>query len=323
VQRTASIGDARRRLPAAFLQALDAGFPQPAAERILRGMGGGRRTTLRVNTLRCSAAAVMEFFREGAVRVRRVPWYADGFILDSATGRDVQAWDLYREGRIYMQGVASMLPALILDPRPGERILDVAAAPGSKTTQMAALMQNTGTICANDADPVRCERLAYNVRLQGCSMVEVRTGRGEKLGEQMPGQFDRVLVDAPCSGEGGFIVFEPGTSRSWSPRLVAESVRAQRKLLASAALAVKPGGVVVYSTCTLNAGENEDMVQWAVQELGLRPEKPGVTVPGSWAGMARGRDPSVACALRLFPDQDHEGFFVCRLRAPQASRTSL
>jgi NOL1/NOP2/sun family putative RNA methylase len=314
VQRAASVGEARRRLPREFIESLDAAFPQAAAERILRGMGAPRRTSLRVNALRWDAPSLMAFFRDSAVKARRVPWYGDAFILASLCERDAEGWEPYRDGRIYLQSVSSMIPALVLGPRPGERVLDIAAAPGSKTTQMAALMKNRGSIVADDLDPIRAERLSYNIRLQGCTIAEVRVGRGEKIGEEMPGSFDRALVDAPCSGEGRFVVFEPGSSRAWSRKLVAESLRVQRRLLAGAARALKPGGVLVYSTCTLNPEENEAMVQWAVDTLPLRPEKSPLTVPGVYAGMARGRDPAVAHAMRIFPDEEREGFFVCRMR---------
>jgi NOL1/NOP2/sun family putative RNA methylase len=207
-----------------------------------------------------------------------------------------------------------MIPALTLDPRPGESILDIAAAPGSKTTQMAALMRNEGRILANELSGVRAERLSHNVRIQGCRIVEVKVGRGEKLGEEMPESFDRVLLDVPCSGEGRFIVFEPATSRAWSPRAVAECARVQRKLFASGARALKPGGILVYSTCTLNLEENEGMIQWALENLPLEPQKMPLAVPGVFSGMARGLDPRVARAIRIFPDAQREGFFVCRMR---------
>jgi NOL1/NOP2/sun family putative RNA methylase len=312
--RTASIGEARRRLPRDFLEALAATFSQPVAERILRGMGAPRRTTLRVNTLRASAPQLMRFFREAAVAHHRVSWYPDAFVLADADEREAAGWDMYKEGRIYLQSLSSMIPALVLEPRPGERVLDLAAAPGSKTTQMAALMENRGWILANELDPVRAERLAYNLRLQGVSIAETRVGRGEKLGAEMPGSFDRVLLDVPCSGEGRFVVFEPATSRAWSPRQVADCARLQRKLLASGAAAARPGGLVVYSTCTLNLEENERMVQWALENLPLEVEKIPLAIPGSYAGLAGGLDPAVGRALRIFPDRDREGFFVCRLR---------
>ena len=310
----ASVGEARRRLPRDFIQALDAAFPQAAAEAILRGMGARRRTTLRVNTLRSGPAAILGFFRERAVKHERVRWYPDAFVLRDLCERDVESWDAYREGHVYLQSLSSMVPALVLGPRPGERILDIAAAPGSKTTQMAALMENRGAILANDVDPLRAQRLAYNLRLQGCGIVDVRVGRGEKLGEELPEGFDRVLVDVPCSGEGRFVVFEPGTSRSWSTKTVAECVRLQRRLLASGTGALKRGGVLVYSTCTLNLDENERIVQWALDTLPLEVEKMPLAIPGTYAGMARGLDPRISRALRIFPDAQKEGFFVCRLR---------
>ncbi len=225
---------------------------------------------------------------------------------------------LYAEGAIYLQSLSSMIPALALDPQPGESILDIAAAPGSKTTQMAALMRNEGRILANELHGVRAERLSYNVRLQGCRIVDVKVGRGEKIGEEMPESFDRVLLDVPCSGEGRFVVFEPGTSRAWSARTVAESARLQRRLLASGARALKTGGTLVYSTCTLNLEENERMVQWALAHLPLEPRKVPFAIPDVYAGMARGLDPRVSCAIRVFPDAQREGFFVCRMQKTQS-----
>ncbi|HEY9595709.1 MAG TPA: RsmB/NOP family class I SAM-dependent RNA methyltransferase, partial [Spirochaetia bacterium] len=238
----ASVGEARRRLPRDFIALLDSTFPQPVAEGILRGMGARRPTTLRVNTLRFNVPTLLDVFRERSVKHLRVPWYADAFVLSGLRERDVEGWDVYREGRIYLQSLSSMVPALVLAPRPGETVLDIAAAPGSKTTQMAALMANEGCIVANDVDAIRAERLSYNVRLQGCTNVEVRVGRGEKIAGEMPGRFDRVLLDVPCSGEGRFVVFEPATSRQWSTKTIAECARTQKKLVAAGVGALKPGG---------------------------------------------------------------------------------
>ena len=310
----ASVGEARRRLPKAFLQALDAAFPTHTAEAILRGMGAHRLTTLRVNTLKWKAADLLAFFREHAVKHDRVPWYADAFVLRDLRERDAEGWEPYREGRVYLQSLSSMVPALALGPKPGERILDLAAAPGSKTTQMSALMENRGEILANELDPVRAQRLEYNLRLQGCSNVQVRVGRGEKVGEELPERFQRVLLDVPCSGEGRFVVFEPATSRAWSPREVTECARLQRRLLSSGARALEPGGVMVYSTCTLNLEENERMIHWALENLPLDVERVPVALPGAWKGMARGLHPSICSAVRIFPDARREGFFLCRMR---------
>jgi len=314
VARTASIGEARRRLPAQFLETLGASFPQSAAEAILRGMGTRRRTTLRVNALRARPEEMAQFLRDRGAAFRRVPWCREAFILADMRKRDAERWDWYRDGRLYLQSLSSMIPALALAPRPGERVLDIAAAPGSKTTQMAAMMGNQGAILAVEIDEVRSQRLRYNVDLQGCTIVEIRTGRGEKIGSELPLSFDRALLDVPCSGEGRFVVGEAATSRGWSPRVVAESARLQRRLLASGVSALRPGGILVYSTCTLNLEENERMIQWALESLPVETETIPVRISGSFAGMSRGLSPGVARALRIFPDEDKEGFFICRMR---------
>lgn len=307
--RTASVGEMRRRLPADFVAGLYGLFPQAVAERILKGMGERRSTTFRVNTLKAGTADVIRFLHGRHVRYRRPPWCADAFALAELDERDVGAWDLYLEGRIYVQGISGMVPALALAPRPGERVLDLAAAPGSKTTQIAAIMGDRGAILAVEPNAVRAERLAYNLRLQGCTIVEVRRGWGEKIGAELPGAFDRVLVDAPCSGEGRFTASEPGTWRSWSKRTVTESARVQRRLLTSGIRALKPGGTLVYSTCTINADENEAIVLGALDAFPVAIEQVPVRVPGALPGQ-RGLDK----ALRILPDRDHEGFFVCRMR---------
>lgn len=299
----------RRRLPADFVEELHALFPQSAAERILKGMGERRSTAFRANTLKATGAEVVRILHERHVRHRRPPWCAEAFVLADLDERDVESWDLYADGRIYVQGLSSMVPALALAPRPGERVLDLAAAPGSKTTQMAAMMGNRGAILAIEPNAVRAQRLAYNVRMLGCAIVEVRRAWGEKLGAEQPEAFDRVLVDAPCSGEGRFTAADPRTWWSWSRHRVNECARVQRRLLASGARALKPGGALVYATCTLNADENEAVVESALAAFPLAVEPVPVRVPGALPGL-RGLDR----AVRILPDRDYEGFFICRMR---------
>ncbi len=299
----------RRKLPAEFIEGLYGMFSQAVAERILKGMGEGRSTTFRANTLKADGAEILRFLHDGHIKYRRPPWYADAFVLAELGEREVGTWNLYRDGRIYVQGLSSMVPALALAPKPGDRVLDLAAAPGSKTTQMAAMMENRGAILANEPNGVRAERLAYNARLQGCSIVEVHRGWGESLGAGMPEAFDRVLIDAPCSGEGRFTAAEPGTWRSWSRRTVTDCVKLQRRLLASGIRALKPGGTLVYSTCTLNAEENEAIIEGALASLPVSIETVHVQVPGALPGV-RGLEK----AVRILPNRDHEGFFVCRMR---------
>lgn len=314
IERAASVGEVRSRLPAEFQERLARVVPPGTVDRVLSGMGSRRRTTLRVNALKGDARSLLREFHGMAVKVERAQWYGDAFVLQEAHEREAQGWAAYREGRIYLQTLSSMVPPLVLNPKPGEEILDIAAAPGSKTTQMAALMEDRGRILANELDGIRAERLAYNVRLQGCTCVEVLRGPGEKMGTGFPGRFDRILVDVPCSGEGQFHVSSPMSFRKWSPRLVTQCQRVQRRLLASACRALKPGGVLVYSTCTLNTDENETIVSEALRDLPLTVEPITLAIHGLLPGITAGFPPGLRGAIRILPSQDWEGFFICRMR---------
>ncbi|MEW6046594.1 MAG: RsmB/NOP family class I SAM-dependent RNA methyltransferase [Bacillota bacterium] len=312
------------RLPDAFVERLRASFPASQAERILAGMRAPRPTTLRVNTLKTDVRSLLAAFREAGVKVERVSWYPDALIAKNVREAQLEALPGYREGHFYLQSLSSMLPPLALEPRPGERVLDVAAAPGSKTTQMAAMMQNRGYLLANDSNPARAERLRFNLARQGVTIAEVAVDDGRRLGTRFGPAFDRVLLDAPCSGEGRFVAGDPGTYRHWSERLTRRLVSVQRRLLLSALRAVKPGGTLVYSTCTLNPEENEGVIDWALRRFGDALEVLPVTlaVPGRWAGMTQCCDvsyhPALRHAMRIPPSATMEGFFVCKLRVREA-----
>ncbi|WDU83892.1 RsmB/NOP family class I SAM-dependent RNA methyltransferase [Caloramator sp. Dgby_cultured_2] len=151
--------------------------------------------------------------------------------MKNADERDLEKLNIFKEGQIYLQNLSSMIPPIILDPKEGEKVLDVAAAPGSKTTQMAAMMKNMGFILANEADKIRAERLKYNLKLQGVEIAEVRVGKGEKIGEEYPEFFDKVLLDVPCSGEGIISIKDPKTYRGWSLKEVERLFRLQKNYL--------------------------------------------------------------------------------------------
>ena len=209
-----------------------------------------------------------------------------------------------------MQSLSSMIPPLVLSPKPYERILDVASAPGSKTTQIACLMENKGEIVANELDKLRFERLKYNVEAQGASIVKLENGRGEALGKKYIEEFDKVLLDTPCSGEGRFSSLDPRSYRSWSKKEVLRLSKLQKKLISSACVALKHGGILVYSTCTINEYENEDIVSFAINELGLKLEDINIDIKDSIKGIT---EETEKC-IRILPSKDMEGFFVAKFK---------
>ena len=286
-----SINEIKHRLPEDFMEEIYESFSPVTVDKILLGMTDDRFPTLRINSLKYNIQDLMRYFKEVNIKFERVPFYSDALIIKNAREKDVQKLDIYEKGYVYFQSLSSMIPPLVLKPEEGERVLDMTAAPGSKTTQMACLMNNKGYILANELDKIRCERLKYNVQMQG--IIEVVNGRGEKLGDNYEEQFDKVLLDAPCSGEGRFIATSPMTYRNWSKKGVADLVKIQKKLFASGYKALKPGGIMVYSTCTINRDENEFVIDWALQNFDVSIEKIELDVKDAISGFNDGLDKSI------------------------------
>ena len=224
-------------------------------------------------------------------------------------------------GYYYVQELASMLPVLVLEPAPNEIILDLAAAPGSKTTQIAAAMKNTGTIIANDVSLGRIKILASNTERCGVMNTIITKKEGSaicKRFEKEGMQFDRILVDAPCSGE-GTLRSSPKTYKMWNPNTIKKLSRVQKHLLESAIEILKPGGEIVYSTCTHAPEENEEVVDYVLKEFkNIKLEKielpikirPGIT---KWQDKTYSKE--VKKCARIYPqDNDTEGFFIAKLR---------
>ena len=189
----------------------------------------------------------------------RIPWAGEGFYLapDSAAGSTV----LHEEGAFYIQEPGAMIPAAALDAKPGEMILDLCAAPGGKSTQIGCSMQGKGLLVCNEPVPKRAQILSRNIERIGLPNTIVTCAMPEQLAKQWPEGFDAVMVDAPCSGEGMFRR-EPETRNEWTSEKAAGCAERQRGILSAAAELVRPGGRLVYSTCTYNPEENEQNVRW-------------------------------------------------------------
>lgn len=224
----------------------------------------------------------------------------------------------HKLGYYYIQEVSSMMSTLALDPQPGELILDVCASPGSKTTQIAARMENRGTLIANDIKIDRIAILSANLERCGVSNCVVTRLDGVGLCTRLKKNgffFDKILLDAPCSGE-GTLRSSPKTFVMWNPKVVVNMGRMQKKLLATALGCLKVGGTLVYSTCTHAPEEDEAVVDFALRNFPVKLEtvrlplraRPGIS---SWKDEAYA-DVSKCC--RIYPqDNDSEGFFVAKL----------
>lgn len=250
-----------------------------------------------------------------------VPWTHDGYYVPSDT--DLGKTIYHEAGAFYMQEPSAMAVVEALNPMPGETILDLCAAPGGKTTAIGARMRGQGVLVANEIHPERVIVLSQNLERTGVPAVVVNE-TSLRLAEIWTQQFDGILVDAPCSGEGMFRK-EPESRSEWTEESPKRCARRQQEILANAVRMVKPGGRLVYSTCTLNPVENEQVVSWAVENLPLELE-PLPFWPGWSEGRAQWVQPeeskgSASTSIgihgtrRLWPHiADGEGHFVARFR---------
>ena len=209
---------------------------------------------LRANSLKISSVTLRDLLPFNLEPIAGVP---DAFLVAGSASPGKHPY--HAAGLFYLQEPSAMVPAQVLDPQPGERILDLAAAPGGKTTQLAAYMKGEGVLVANEIHPRRVQDLVENVERLGIRNAVVTHEHPARLAERLSGCFDRVLVDAPCSGEGMFRR-SAAAREEWSPGLVVSCQRRQGLILDTAARMVRPGGWMVYSTCTFSPEENEQAV---------------------------------------------------------------
>ena len=278
--------------------------------RILAGLQARRKVTFRANTLRSSAEEVRTVLEEAGLAFRTLPWSPEAFLLEEAREPQLRALPLYTEGKIYLQSLSSMIPPLVLNPQPKESILDMCAAPGGKTTQMAALTGGKASITACEKNRARAERLRYNLSHQGAGRVSVLVSDGRKLDDLFA--FDRILLDAPCSGSG---TLGPGRGE-FTEDLYQRSQRFQTQLLRKALKLLRPGHTMVYSTCSILAGENEGTLNRVLSDAGARV----LPIPEDAFPDAVRLPVSLPGTLCICPDERYEGFFVALLERLPASR---
>lgn len=263
-------------LPEFFEPLLAEQYGAEDVERILAGCNATRPVTLRANTLLADRTQVAAALDEARIPHHPVSWYDDAFIISqpsdgqgSIQGRIPESalWGLpiYQEGKVYLQSLSSMIPALVLDSHPGEDICDMCAAPGGKTTQIATLTDNKAYLTACEMHAPRAEKLQYNLRKLGAPNVTVMKADARQLDDFF--SFDRILLDAPCSGSGTLMAGDPRTAKRFTPALVQKSQKSQRALLLKALGLLKPGGTLVYSTCSVLACENEDIVSQCLHQM--------------------------------------------------------
>jgi NOL1/NOP2/sun family putative RNA methylase len=298
------------KLPVAFKDKMKGLLGETEYTELIEALNRERQYGLRVNTLKTD---LENFKKVSPFQLEPVPWTADGFYIsaEDAPGRH----PYYHAGAYYIQEPSAMLPGQILGAQPGERVLDLCAAPGGKTVQIAAAMKGKGLLVSNDISADRVKALVKNIELCGVRNAIVLNESPEMLVRNFEGYFDRVIIDAPCSGEGMFRKDE-AAAKSWESFKCERCTKLQEPILQSADRLLRPGGTLVYSTCTFSPEEDEQMIAKFIQqheeyELAEIPKIAGIE--GGRAAWAGG-DTAFERAARLWPHRvKGEGHFTAKM----------
>ncbi len=272
------------------------------------------RKSFRVNTLKANISPIKKRM-EKYFELEPINWCKEGFFIKDTKKIAVGNLKEYMLGYIYIQEASSMIPPTVLRPKAGEFVLDMAAAPGSKTTQMAALMKNQGLLIANDYKFNRLKSLSSNIQRCGITNTVMTLMEGRFFKDL---QFDKILLDAPCSGT-GTLRKSPYTLQEWNPNGARKLAGTQRQLIRTAFQNLKPGGSLVYSTCTMEPEENEGIVNYLINEYqDAKVQKIDIKVKSSEPILEFEKnkyDKSVKNVIRIWPqDNDTDGFFVSKIK---------
>lgn len=246
-------------IPKFLIEMLEVQYGKELTQEILEGYKAKRKVTFRVNTLKTKCEAVEETLKNAGIEAKKVAWSRKAYIIENATEKGLQELDIYEKGEIYLQSLSSMLPPIILEPKEKCDILDMAAAPGGKTTQMAVLTENKAHITACEMNRIRAEKLKYNIKKQGATSVYVMETDSRRISNFF--SFDQILLDSPCSGSGTLNANDINTQKYFTKKLIEKCTKTQAELLKKGLTVLKPGKEMVYSTCSILACENEDIVE--------------------------------------------------------------
>jgi len=305
-------------IPPLFVERFSTLTSSTSVEALLSCLASVQKS-LRINTHKITIDQFQQIATEHHWELSPIPWEPAGFFIDREDkqfplGKTVEHF----AGLFYLQEASSMLPARVLSPGEGDIVLDMAAAPGSKTTQMSNIMNQKGIIVSNDFSVSRTKALATNIERQGCMNVGITTINGKMMADIVPDTFDKILLDAPCSGEGTAWKDTSFFTR-WSLDTIKRSAGLQKSLILSAFDALRYNGEMVYSTCTFAPEENEAVIDFLLRQ---RPGAKLVSItshPSFAEGLSTWQetvfDPSLSKTVRLFPHKTQTGgFFVAHIK---------
>lgn len=287
-----------------LIEKLNSEYNKETVDRIISGLVT-KKTTFRVNNILSSYSEIEKVLNDNNIKYSNVSWYKDAFILEEDSLEKLKELDIYESGKIYVQSLSSMIPALVVNPKENESILDMASAPGGKTTQMYSMSNGKSLITACEMNKIRFDRLKYNIDKQKCSKVSLMNIDSRNLDSYFT--FDKILLDSPCSGS-GTLIQNSNNIKYFTQELVNKSVNIQNTLLLKALSMIKVNSELIYSTCSILKEENDNRIlelvnKGLVEVLPLNIDTTDIP-----------KLPSLENTLCVCPTKLYEGFYVVRLK---------
>lgn len=298
----------KKDVPEFLIEMLNKQYGEEITSKILKGYSEKRMVTFRVNTLKTNIGKVEEVLKNNNIEFEKVSWSNFAYIVKNVKEDILKELEIYKNGEIYLQSLSSMLPPIILNPKESTDILDMCAAPGGKTTQLASLTNNNANITACEMNKIRCERLKYNIEKQNATSVYIMQEDSRKINDFF--SFDSILLDAPCSGSGTLNVEDVNLEKTFTKKLIEKSQKSQLELLNKAVKILKQGQEMVYSTCSILSVENEEIVSKILKDNKVE------IVPIEFDGKEELPllPTKIEGTLCVMPTELYEGFFIAKIR---------
>lgn len=297
-----------KKIPDFLFNMLNKQYGKELTNTIIKGYTKKRPVTLRINTLKTSVENVKCKLKEANIAFEEVVWSREALVISSVREDEIRKLDIYHNGEIYLQSLSSMLPPIVLEPKKGESILDMAAAPGGKTTQIAAISNNEVSITACEMNKIRAEKLKYNIEKQGANCVYVMVTDARRLDNFF--SFDKILLDAPCSGSGTIDLENVDFENGFTEKLISKSISSQKQLLKKALKVLKPGCEMIYSTCSILKLENEEVVK----EILKRENAEIVPIDTNLFEGLPLLPVTLEGTVCVCPNELYEGFYIAKIR---------
>ena len=295
-------------IPEFLIEMLRKQYGEELSKKIIEGYEEERKVTLRVNTIKTNSSEIEKVLEENNIKYKKISWYSEGYIIENVRENEIKNLDIYKNGEIYLQSLSSMLPPIILEPKENTDILDMTAAPGGKTTEIATLVGNRARITAIEMNKIRAQKLKYNVEKQGATCVYIMEQDARKLNDFF--SFDNVLLDAPCSGSGTININDTKLEKIFTEQLIKKSIKSQNELLKKAIKVLKKGSKMVYSTCSILQEENENIIENVLKENKVEI----VDIDFKGIEDLPKLPTRIKGTLCVAPTKEYEGFFVAKLK---------